>query len=77
VGGFLENVHKIRISSSWWTKILELGVFSGKNIPVAVGTLLDPKRNSIKAKGLFEKRHTPLAQQGTSDPRDLTDANKR
>jgi hypothetical protein len=57
VGGFLENVHKIRNSSSWWTKILELGVFSGKNIPVAVGTLLDPKRNSIKAKGLFEKRH--------------------
>jgi hypothetical protein len=35
------------------------GVFRKKYnaLPVAVGTLLDPKRNSIKAKGLFEKRH--------------------
>jgi hypothetical protein len=35
------------------------GIFRKKYsaLPVAVGTMLDPKRTSVKAKGLFEKRH--------------------
>jgi hypothetical protein len=50
-GGFLQNDRKTGISSSWWTKILELGVFYARKrnvFLVAIGTSLDPRRSSMK-----------------------------
>jgi hypothetical protein len=55
-GGF--NDRKVKILSSRWTKFLELGVFYARKrhvFPIAIGTLLDPRRNSMKPEGLFKK----------------------